>query len=209
MQSLTKSWRHYRKNFLMLSISFCMTAVPIQLLVIYAPKTLVWGVIISVIFIASFLWCGGVDVYFVNALHEGRTRTYRQAIQRLGEKVVELTVFGAGVALIGLVLLFLVLRFLNFVTALTLLSLPVLAVFGLPGIVLEEGGFMETIGEAIRLSWENIGAAILYMLLPGVGIVYVWYLGFWLPVWCFAFPLWVVLLTDLYLRVRNGEDEVN
>ncbi len=207
LQSLTRSWRQYRQNFLRLSIFFCVTAIPIQLLVLYAPRTLTVRIIVPAAFVVSFLVCGGIDVVIVDGFRQGKEVPYRTAWRKVVRRGPELTAFGAGASALGLISLYLVLRFLNFVTALALLALPLFAAFGLPALVLERGGLLETMREVASLSWESAGRVTLFFLLPGIGVVYVWFLGLWLPLWCFVFPLWVSLITNLYLEVRETGGE--
>ncbi|MFW6111453.1 MAG: hypothetical protein ACOC7Z_00350 [Candidatus Bipolaricaulota bacterium] len=204
-KNISNGWYVYRKNFLRLSVSFCVTAIPIGIAMLSLPRTVEWQFFLGGLFVLSFLGSASFNIKLVDSFKSGNTVTNREAllvIKRNLSRLIELGFLLAALIVSGLYLL---LRFYNFVVSLTVLAIPVLTVFTLPRLVLEREGLLDSLKSAMRTSWNNFFDVLVVTMLPGVVVIYLWLIGLWLPVWCFLLPFWVVLITELYLEIKLAD----
>lgn len=201
LKILKKSWLHYRKNFLFLIVSFCVTAIPLQLIAIFSPETIAWQLFIGFLFVLGFLVSASFDTLAVRKLNESRTTDLLSLLKGVSTRLTQLFGLG-GVIFSSLVLtLYLLAQFLNFVFSLAALFIPVFLVFAVPEVVINESGLIRGLRNSASLSWDNLLKTATLVLLPGVIIIYLWFSGFWIIAWCFFIPFLVVSSTELYLSL--------
>ena len=203
-ENITKGWNVYRKNFLRLSISFCITAIPIELAILFLPRTAGWQFLIGGLFVLSFLASASFDVRLVNSFRDGDDVTNREALIAIKRRWIQLVELGFLLAVFIVSGLYLLLRFYNFVVSLVVLAAPLFTVFTLPRLVLEEAGLLASLMDAVRMSWSNLFDVLVITVLPGAIAVYLWLIGLWLPVWCFLLPFWIALITEVYLEIEQS-----
>ncbi|MBS3765197.1 hypothetical protein KGY71_01625 [Candidatus Bipolaricaulota bacterium] len=201
LETLRKSWSYYRNNFLQLIISFCVTAVPLQLLIIFSPNTTGWQLFLAYLFIVAFLTSASVNISIVRKLEIDEKIEYRAVLRKLGAKVSQ--VLGLSVILYFLlvIVLYLLAFFLNFLFSLILLLIPIFTAYVLPEILLEDESLIQSLRKGISLSWNNLLSTASLSLLPGALIVYLWFNGWWILVWCFGIPFLVIGFTVKFLSL--------
>lgn len=201
LKILKKSWLHYRKNFLFLIVSFCVTAIPLQLVAIFSPDSTTWQLLIAFLFVLGFLLSASFDTIAVEKLKEGAPTDLASMLKRVSSRTTQL--FGlAGVIFSTLVLtLYLLAQFLNFVFSLIALFIPVFLAYALPEIIIKESGLMRGLRKSVTLGWDNLLRTATIALVPGVIVIYFWFSGFWIIAWCFLLPFLVVAATELYLSL--------
>jgi len=207
LKTLKRSWSHYRKNFLFLIVSFCVTAIPLQLIAIFSPNTVIWQFFLGFLFVSLFLFSAGFDAVIVAKLNEGKNLDPRPLLKQIYSRVAPLLGLG-GVIFFTLVLtLYLLAQFLNFVFSLAGLFIPVFLAFALPEIVIRGSGLLLGLRRSISLSWDNLLRTATFVIIPGVIVIYLWFSGFWIIAWCFLLPFMVVTCSELYLSLTPEESD--
>jgi hypothetical protein len=205
LKPLNTSWTYFRKNFLNLIISFCVTAIPLQLIATFSPKSVAWQLFLSFLFLVGFLSSASFDVLIVRSLHYGDPIELSNIINSIKARLLSLLGLGCVIFFSLVLTLFLLSRFLNFVFSLAVLFLPVFMVFSIPELVIAKSGTLKSLRNSIVLSWDNLSKTAILTLVPGVLIIYLWFNGFWIVVWCFLLPFMVVAFSKLYLDLTSEQ----
>lgn len=182
-------------------VSFCVTAIPLQLIAIFSPDSIIWQLLIGFLFVLGFLLSASFDTMAVKELNESRSVDLLSLLKGISTRLIQLLGLG-GVIFFSLVLtLYLLAQFLNFVFSLAALFIPVFLVFAVPEIVINESDLILGLQNSISLSWDNLLRTATLLLIPGVVVIYLWFSGFWIIAWCFLIPFLVVSSTELYLSL--------
>jgi len=206
-KTLKRSWSHYKENFLFLIVSFCVTAIPLQLIAIFSPNSVTWQLFLGFLFVTLFLFSASFDAAIVAKLNEGEKLDPLSLLKHVSNQVAPLLGLG-GVIFFTLVLtLYLLAQFLNFVFSLAGLFIPVFLAFALPEIIIRESGLLLGLRRSISLSWDNLLRTATFVIIPGVIVIYLWFSGFWIIAWCFLLPFMVVTYSELYLSLTPGESD--
>lgn len=201
LKILKKSWLHYRKNFLFLVVSFCVTAIPLQLIAIFSPDSITWQLFIGFLFVLGFFLSASFDTLAVRNLNESKRTNLLSLLKGISTRLIQLFGLGGFIFCSLILTLYLLAQFLNFVFSLATLFIPVFLVFALPEILINESGLIGGLRKSVSLSWDNLLRTATLVLIPGVIIIYLWFSGFWIFAWCFLIPFLVVSSTELYLSL--------
>lgn len=201
IEILSKSWSYYRRNFLQLIISFCVTAVPLQVIIISSPGGTGLELPLAFLFLLAFLGSASINVLLIQRIENGKEVQYLPVLRKIRAKSFQLLGLAIALYLLLVGLLLLLSYFLSFLFSLSLLFVPVVTAFSLPEILLGNGNFMESVHRSLVLSWNNLLKTAVLVLLPGILVVYIWLNGMWILAWCFLIPFLIVTLTVLYRRL--------
>ncbi|MFW6071317.1 MAG: hypothetical protein ACOC86_02925 [Candidatus Bipolaricaulota bacterium] len=205
LEPLRKSWTLFRSHFLQLVISFCVTAVPLQLLIVFSPKRPGWQLFLAYLFVAAFLTSASVNVILVGKLETNESIKYGEVLRKSRENLVGILSFSIVLYFFLVVVLYLLSYFLNFLLSLTLLLVPVFTAYALPEITLNEEGLVKGLRRGIILSWDNLLSTAALSLIPGALVVYLWFNGWWMLAWCFIIPFLVVVFTVKFQQLDRAQ----